>query len=159
MTLRHKIQVSLLFAIGSLAIVAAAFRLSFSVQYSTSPDISYKFSQVGLWSLAEVTIGFIVLCGPSVPKELGYMGVYRLASSLAFWTRTSLQKLLSTENSLQDSYYQPTSKHSNSNIPPLVINHKYDRSVPVSSPPLGLRNNESRQLLAKYGGNDPVDSL
>ncbi|KAI1747955.1 hypothetical protein F4782DRAFT_543166 [Xylaria castorea] len=63
-----KIGVSFVFAVGLLTCIIAAFRLYSSLQYDRSRDITYTISSVALWSLAEVTSGFIVLCGPCIPK-------------------------------------------------------------------------------------------
>ncbi|KAI0198610.1 hypothetical protein F4808DRAFT_451864 [Astrocystis sublimbata] len=63
-----KIGVSIVFAIGLLAVASAAARLVATVGYSTSPDFSYEISKVGLWSLAELTLGFLVFCIPTVPR-------------------------------------------------------------------------------------------
>ncbi|KAI1736862.1 hypothetical protein F4680DRAFT_468733 [Xylaria scruposa] len=55
-----KIGTSFVFAVGLLACIVAAFRLYSSLQYNGSWDITYTFSSVGLWSLAEMTSGFIL---------------------------------------------------------------------------------------------------
>ena len=50
------------------ACVCAISRLFYSVKLMQSDDITYSVSPVGLWSIGEITSGFLIIGVPSVPK-------------------------------------------------------------------------------------------
>ncbi|KAI1260715.1 hypothetical protein F5Y18DRAFT_441563 [Xylariaceae sp. FL1019] len=80
----RKTGVSVVFAVGLLAIASAIGRLVATVEYSTTPDFTYAMSKLVLWSLAEVTLGFVVFCVPSLPRifqESSFLS--RIARSLS----------------------------------------------------------------------------
>ncbi|KAI1502976.1 hypothetical protein F5X99DRAFT_417552 [Biscogniauxia marginata] len=58
--IKKKVGISFVFAVGIL--------LSSTVEYSRSPDWTYTMSKMSLWSLAELTCGFMVFCVPAIPK-------------------------------------------------------------------------------------------
>ncbi|KAF2108115.1 hypothetical protein BDV96DRAFT_531169 [Lophiotrema nucula] len=69
--LGRKIEITLLFSTGLLAIAAAAMRIFFTVKISPKifeADVSYYGLFIGLWSEAEVALGFIVACALSLPR-------------------------------------------------------------------------------------------
>ncbi|KAF2966245.1 hypothetical protein GQX73_g7356 [Xylaria multiplex] len=70
MKMQKKIGFSVIFAIGILAVTAAAFRLSSATDYYHSKDATYVASALILWSLVEMTSLFLILSVPSVPKAL-----------------------------------------------------------------------------------------
>ncbi|KAK9772076.1 putative Integral membrane protein [Seiridium cardinale] len=80
--LKKKIGVSVIFTIGLLACVSAAFRLAATVEYSKSPDWSYSIAKVGLWYLAELTCLFIVFCIPGIPKAFADFSIPSKIASL-----------------------------------------------------------------------------
>ncbi|KAK5988317.1 hypothetical protein PT974_12467 [Cladobotryum mycophilum] len=63
-----KIGVSIVFAIGLLAVVSGALRLYSAVMFYKSPDSTYLSSSFSLWTLAEMTLIFVILCVPSLVK-------------------------------------------------------------------------------------------
>ncbi|GAW20912.1 hypothetical protein ANO14919_104250 [Xylariales sp. No.14919] len=67
LTTAKKIGVSIIFAIGLLATASATGRLVATEQYLISQDTSYEISRIGLWGLAELSFGFLVLCIPNLP--------------------------------------------------------------------------------------------
>ncbi|KAI0024879.1 hypothetical protein F4780DRAFT_794026 [Xylariomycetidae sp. FL0641] len=68
MSRRKKISVSLVFAVGLFACIAASVRLSVAVRYHGSDDVLYGISSVSLWCLAEMTTAFLVFGLPAAPK-------------------------------------------------------------------------------------------
>lgn len=52
------------------ACISAGIRVSFTITYFHSDDITYSYSSVGLWTVAEVMSGFIVFSVPGIPKNL-----------------------------------------------------------------------------------------
>ncbi|KAI0442915.1 hypothetical protein F4803DRAFT_517274 [Xylaria telfairii] len=90
MSLKKKLGVSVIFSLGVLACLSAILRLVSTIEYSTSPDVTYAVSAVILWALAEMTCGFIVLGMPTAPKVLIEMRlVSRIKSSFRSWTGTN----------------------------------------------------------------------
>ncbi|KAI1779131.1 hypothetical protein F4818DRAFT_437924 [Hypoxylon cercidicola] len=65
---KNKIGISLIFAVGILACVSAAFRIVESLKFVRSNDNLYTASSMYLWILAEQTSLFIVFCAPAAPK-------------------------------------------------------------------------------------------
>ncbi|KAI0886537.1 uncharacterized protein GGS22DRAFT_158110 [Annulohypoxylon maeteangense] len=110
MKTKKKIGVSFLFAVGVIAIVAATFRLVFSLRFYTSKDTTYAFSGVSLWCHAEVTCGFIVFCCPVAPKTLSHLELQKLASGLRSWAGNSVRKLVSPGASSKGSIIRATHK-------------------------------------------------
>ncbi|TVY17219.1 Satratoxin biosynthesis SC1 cluster protein 4 [Lachnellula arida] len=65
---KKKAQISAVFACGLLACVSSVIRLAYSILLFKTEDRTYAFIPTGLWSVAEVSIGFICSCLPVVPK-------------------------------------------------------------------------------------------
>ncbi|KAM0426271.1 hypothetical protein ACHAPT_008311 [Fusarium lateritium] len=74
---KKKLGVSIIFSLGILACVSAAFRLAGTVQYAEAADAIYNIGPVCFWAYAEMTCGFVVVCVPCVPKILMESGVWR----------------------------------------------------------------------------------
>ncbi|KAJ2992348.1 hypothetical protein NUW58_g2196 [Xylaria curta] len=68
MTTPRKIGVSTVFAIGILAIAASGFLLDAVVAWIRTNDMTYYYSSVALWAIAEITCGILVSCVPFVPR-------------------------------------------------------------------------------------------
>jgi hypothetical protein len=94
MQTRKKIGVSVVFAVGVFGCGAGLARVVETVKHAESPDFTYTFSNVVLWSGAEMTCGFLVICVPSFPKAFQAMDVSKLKGSLSFWTWGSSQRQL-----------------------------------------------------------------
>ncbi|KAI1746558.1 hypothetical protein F4782DRAFT_545011 [Xylaria castorea] len=84
LTTAKKIGVSIIFAIGLLAIASATGRLVATEQYSTSPDYTYGVSKAGLWCLGELSFAFLVLCIPNLP------GIFKGPNALGRTARSIL---------------------------------------------------------------------
>lgn len=57
----------------SRACSSSSFRFAASIEFYKSRDTTYTFSSVALRSLGEATGGFIVFCGPAVPKAIEHL--------------------------------------------------------------------------------------
>ncbi|OTA98516.1 hypothetical protein M426DRAFT_258556 [Hypoxylon sp. CI-4A] len=143
---QRKIGISLLFAVGILACVAAGFRLSASLQFSKSRDTSYTFAGLALWCLAEVTCGFIVLCGPSAPKTIAHLEIQQLASSLKSWAGSSVRKLTSSGNSSRGSVFTVTHKRSKSSLSQNGRRPRKDDTIPIV-PKIPVAHDSSSSLM------------
>ncbi|KAI2617909.1 hypothetical protein GGR54DRAFT_607399 [Hypoxylon sp. NC1633] len=70
LTLRKKLGVSILFAVGMTTCVIASFQIVFSVRFSTESDSTYNVSSLALLCLAQQTAGILIYCMPVAPKAL-----------------------------------------------------------------------------------------
>ncbi|KAI0448922.1 hypothetical protein F5B21DRAFT_496113 [Xylaria acuta] len=68
MSRQKKIGASVVFAVGVIASLVGAGRLSRAVMYYVSNDNLYNVSSVLLWCTAELSVAFLVFCLPAVPK-------------------------------------------------------------------------------------------
>ncbi|KAI0867674.1 hypothetical protein GGS24DRAFT_484873 [Hypoxylon argillaceum] len=137
MRLRAKLGISVIFAVGLIACVSAAFRLYYSLQYSGAADITYTFSGLALWSLAELTSGLIVLCGPSIPKGIDRMKLGNIGTSLKSWARTSVRRLAGSGNLDVDSFTGPAHKRSQTSMKQSIRSHEH-HDMPVPPIPSGM---------------------
>lgn len=77
--------------------MCGAFRLVSSIRALKADDITFYVGPIGLWSLGEVTAGFLVLCVPSIPKVFRDSALVRAVNSLV--KRISRSKSIETVNS------------------------------------------------------------
>ncbi|KAI0543497.1 hypothetical protein F4679DRAFT_109637 [Xylaria curta] len=77
---KKKASIAAVFGVGILSIVSAAFRLGWTVQFTTSSDVLYTQTSLDLWLMAEMTSALILFCVPSVPKFLQNDTVRKLFS-------------------------------------------------------------------------------
>ncbi|KAI0138630.1 hypothetical protein F4776DRAFT_619273 [Hypoxylon sp. NC0597] len=63
-----KIGVSAVFAVGIFACIAAGCLLQAIVEWIKSDDMTYHYSSVALWAIAETTCGVLIFCVPAAPK-------------------------------------------------------------------------------------------
>ncbi|KAI1328456.1 hypothetical protein F5Y16DRAFT_398387 [Xylariaceae sp. FL0255] len=63
-----RLGISTVFTIGILATIASLFLIIAIVQWRSSSDMTYHYSGVALWAIAEMTCGILVFCAPVVPK-------------------------------------------------------------------------------------------
>ncbi|KAF2692290.1 hypothetical protein K458DRAFT_326288 [Lentithecium fluviatile CBS 122367] len=76
--LGRKIAVTMLFATGLLACAASAMRIVFTVKIApviSEADVSHNGLFIGLWTEAEVSLGFIVACALCLPKLVQAKGM------------------------------------------------------------------------------------
>ncbi|KAI1088515.1 hypothetical protein F5B19DRAFT_471047 [Rostrohypoxylon terebratum] len=157
MKLKRKIGISFLFAIGILACVAAIFRLVASLQFYKSKDTSYTFSALALWCLAEVTCGFIVFCGPSVPKTVGHLELSEIASGLRSWAGSSVRRLVSSGASSKGSMTRTTRKRSKSSMSQNGNDYEKENATPVPSIPAEYATNASSRSSGHGEDNLPTN--
>ncbi|KAI0153313.1 hypothetical protein GGR57DRAFT_513151 [Xylariaceae sp. FL1272] len=98
LTRAKKVGVSVVFAVGLLAIASATARLVATVEYSTTPDFTYGISKVALWSLAELTLGFVVFCVPSLPR------IFQESNLLSRVVRSLSSKMRRSKHSSDDDW-------------------------------------------------------
>ncbi|KAK3368462.1 hypothetical protein B0H63DRAFT_441713 [Podospora didyma] len=77
MSWQKKAGVSVVFGLGLLACVAAAFRLHVTINYGHASDATYNIGDLIFWVMAEMACGFIITCAPTIPKILQETGVVR----------------------------------------------------------------------------------
>ncbi|KAI2636173.1 hypothetical protein GGS21DRAFT_489887 [Xylaria nigripes] len=70
MTSSRKLGVSAVFTCGILGLIAAAFLLGAVVDWIHTGDMTYYYSSVALWSVAETTCGIMIFSVPFVPRFL-----------------------------------------------------------------------------------------
>ncbi|KAF2014710.1 hypothetical protein BU24DRAFT_463472 [Aaosphaeria arxii CBS 175.79] len=86
MPLKRKLGLASAFLVALLALGSSVVRVYFAIQIKNSPDVSYNVGLLGLWSLPEMAIGFLIACLPYFPKFLRYMGRKPFAAAiLAKW--------------------------------------------------------------------------
>ncbi|KAI0549814.1 hypothetical protein F4679DRAFT_584280 [Xylaria curta] len=98
-----KIGVSIIFAFGLLACVAATLRIVTSVRYLESTDKTFTVSGVALCCLAELAFLFVVVCIPSVPAVAKSFGASKAFASLKLWTPHYHRKTESSGEYIQRS--------------------------------------------------------
>ncbi|KAH8648724.1 hypothetical protein BGZ60DRAFT_570018 [Tricladium varicosporioides] len=102
---RNKIGVSLLFTIGIFACACASTRLYFLHKMLNSPDQLYTVSTTGLWSIGEMTSGFLIIGIPSLPKAMKNIPLAAsLVSLLRSWTTTNRSRIDNTSQSSQSRW-------------------------------------------------------
>ncbi|KAI0470596.1 hypothetical protein GGR56DRAFT_136354 [Xylariaceae sp. FL0804] len=136
MRTRSKAALSIVFAVGILACVAAAFRLQSSLRFWRSEDTTYTFSSLALWSLAEVTCAFVIFCSPSSPKAIRQLEVKKLATTMKSWADSSVRYLSSPSTSSTSSAFRETRKRSGSNLAQSEPYQMIDESGSMPSVPL-----------------------
>ncbi|KAI2641464.1 hypothetical protein GGS26DRAFT_4788 [Hypomontagnella submonticulosa] len=75
MTWQKRLGVSVIFGLGLLACVSAAFRLATTVAYGQTTDGTYTIGPLLFWATAEMACGFFIICIPCIPKILKDTGV------------------------------------------------------------------------------------
>lgn len=96
------------------ACIAGGFRLAASLQFYKSKDVSYTFSTLALWCLAEATCGFIIFCGPAMPRALSGSELAGLVTNLRSWAGSSVRKLVSSGSSNKDLSFPAIRRRSRS---------------------------------------------
>jgi len=104
---KRKITIVLLFAVGLLACIANAMIILYVIRLGeTNADVSYNSAWQGLWAIAELSLGIIVICTFSLPRFFEARGTMlrnalssllqpftslRSGTGLSFRTRTQSQ--------------------------------------------------------------------
>ncbi|TGJ84619.1 hypothetical protein E0Z10_g4159 [Xylaria hypoxylon] len=107
MTLKKKMGVFLVFAIGLLACISAAIRLHVSVSFYPSSDIVFAQAGLYLWALAEMTCLFLVFCVPAIPRVFAGNGLKAKVKTMLPWrTKTKKKGSVSISHPLPSVYKQ-----------------------------------------------------
>ncbi|GAB1319644.1 hypothetical protein MFIFM68171_09854 [Madurella fahalii] len=77
MSWKKRMGVSVIFGLGLLACVSAAFRLATTIAYGEAQDAIFALGPLVFWATAEMTCGFFIICVPCMPKILKQAGVLR----------------------------------------------------------------------------------
>ncbi|KIA75374.1 hypothetical protein HK57_00157 [Aspergillus ustus] len=70
MSWKKRLGVSIIFGLGLLACISAAFRCAVTVAHGRSADSVYTLGPLAFWAMAEMTCGFFIICLPCIPKIL-----------------------------------------------------------------------------------------
>ncbi|KAI1154181.1 hypothetical protein F4825DRAFT_472892 [Nemania diffusa] len=81
MSRKQRLGYSILFAIGLAAVAASGARLVSLIYQYHGGDETYNAAPFLLWSLAEMTCIFLVLCVPSTPKAFQNLRLWQHVSS------------------------------------------------------------------------------
>ncbi|OTA97789.1 hypothetical protein M434DRAFT_26525 [Hypoxylon sp. CO27-5] len=96
LSIGKKIGISAVFAVGIFACIAAGCLLVAIVEWIRSDDMTYHYSSVALWAIAETTCGVLIFCVPAAPKA--FLGLEpstwfsRLKLSSRNWSRRSTRR-------------------------------------------------------------------
>ncbi|KAL4778833.1 hypothetical protein BJX76DRAFT_362351 [Aspergillus varians] len=77
MSWRKRLGVSVIFLLGLIACILAAFRCAVTVAHGRSPDSVYTLGPLAFWAMAEMTCGFFIICLPCIPKIVKETGILR----------------------------------------------------------------------------------
>ncbi|KAI1110619.1 hypothetical protein F5Y14DRAFT_465334 [Nemania sp. NC0429] len=67
-TVKRKVGISFLFAIGLAAVIVGVLRLVATARYIVSTDVTYTISSVGIWCSSELLLAMLIFCIPAIPK-------------------------------------------------------------------------------------------
>lgn len=73
-SVKKKLGVSVVFAVGLFGTIAGCFRLAVTIQYQKEEDVTYSVCPVILWAVGEMTAGFAVFCVPMLPSAAKSIG-------------------------------------------------------------------------------------
>ncbi|KAI0138900.1 hypothetical protein F4776DRAFT_662601 [Hypoxylon sp. NC0597] len=131
LSIKKKIGVSFLFAVGVAACVSAAFRVAATVEYSKSLDWSYAISKVALWCLAELTCLYLVFCIPTIPRAFNESNLLKkIINSLKSRGESIRPRSYSKSPSSSNAHYQTMGSDVRlQNIGPLQSQQAYSNST------------------------------
>ncbi|KAL8721636.1 MAG: hypothetical protein Q9225_001725 [Loekoesia sp. 1 TL-2023] len=90
MSLKRRIQISIVFLIGIIACVSAVMRLQYAIKLHMYTDFTYYGFLKGIWTIIEITSGMIVACMPILPRFVQALKQTRFFTQLY----SSMQSLL-----------------------------------------------------------------
>ncbi|KXX79396.1 hypothetical protein MMYC01_204045 [Madurella mycetomatis] len=108
MSLKKKLGVSVVFGLGLLACVSAAFRVQVTFAYAGAADSTYTLAPVVFWAYAEMTCGFVISCMPAAPRLLKETGILRKIKTLLRMHVTTVQASNVTGGSTIDTFSKPS---------------------------------------------------
>ncbi|KAI0181195.1 hypothetical protein GGR52DRAFT_577779 [Hypoxylon sp. FL1284] len=87
-----KLGISAVFAVGVFACIAAACLLEAIVEWILKQDMTYHYSGVTLWAIAESTCGILVFCVPVAPKAFHSLNLSNRLSSIYSWMKIPMPR-------------------------------------------------------------------
>jgi hypothetical protein len=152
MGLKRRLSVSIVFAVGIFGCGCGLARLVETVRHAASNDLTYTFSPVQLWSGAELTCGFLVICVPSLPKAFQAMEFAKVKSTLSFWSRKSSQRHLrsSSKGESGEAMSPPPNSIQRSNSGQIKPQDNMVNVYPLSDLPKLNHSDSAKQLLNTY---------
>ncbi|PLN82690.1 hypothetical protein BDW42DRAFT_166408 [Aspergillus taichungensis] len=115
MSWSKRLGVSVIFGLGLLACVSAAFRLSTTITHGRAADAVWTLPPLVFWATAEMTCGFFVVCLPCIPKILKETGVSKKIARV-FGMRVSTTGVTDDQRKFK-SYGTGNSSANHSRIP------------------------------------------
>ncbi|KAI1389024.1 uncharacterized protein F4822DRAFT_404731 [Hypoxylon trugodes] len=100
---QKKFGISIVFALGLLAVTTAILRFVSSLKHAKSPDFTYDFSEILITGCAELTCGILVGCVPSLPKvfaSANMNGIKHKLSKSRLWSSFSSSQKRSSPRSM-----------------------------------------------------------
>ncbi|KAF2728069.1 hypothetical protein EJ04DRAFT_504678 [Polyplosphaeria fusca] len=163
----RKVVITILFATGLLAIAAAGMRIFFTAKIKpviSKADVSYYGLFIGLWTEAEIALGFIVACALSVPRliQAKRNNLNRAVSYVVTPIRSATGTLHSRSRSWSHSRNRSSSKGSKSSnsrtsqrniedgVEPKILHGVMDSKAPeMSVADIGAISSESSSIYSK----------
>lgn len=105
------------------ACAAAAVRLYYLMVFLNTTDQMFTVSRVGLWSIGEMTAGFLIIGIPSIPK---FIKTIPVSESLVSLIRTLTRTQPSGLSSKTPRQYTPPEPSGRRNSPPGLSVDEYD---------------------------------
>ncbi|KAI0844146.1 hypothetical protein F5Y00DRAFT_249447 [Daldinia vernicosa] len=89
MSKAKKFGLSAVFAIGIFACIAAVGLFAAIINWVESNDLTYHYSAVALWAIAESTCGTMIFCAPVIPKLFRGLKL-KWASTVSSWASSPI---------------------------------------------------------------------
>ncbi|KAI1464034.1 uncharacterized protein F4812DRAFT_444299 [Daldinia caldariorum] len=99
-----KVGISAVFAVGVFACIAACCLLEAIVEWIKSDDMTYHYSAVALWAIAESTCGMLIFCVPVVPKVFRGLELSKRIPSIIKWLNLPISKIKRSTRSVQNTW-------------------------------------------------------
>ncbi|KAL2174431.1 uncharacterized protein P884DRAFT_314774 [Thermothelomyces heterothallicus CBS 202.75] len=137
MSWRKRMGVSVIFGLGVLACVSAAFRLATTIAYGEAQDAIYALGPLVFWATAEMACGFFIVCIPCLPKILQQTGVLRkMKKALGMSTGP-------TANSAQAGYHTGGKSGSRSRGPKVTSSSAQDSYYKLEEDGMAMKDLKS----------------
>jgi hypothetical protein len=152
MSSKRKIGISVIFAIGIAACAAAGCRIQAALTLMRSEDVTYHFSAVALWGIAELTCGFLVFSIPAVPRAVMSLTLPGWVLSIRSWAGSTSGRLRESRTS--------SGKSSRPRMPMLKSGeyHNIDKGTQVQLKPIADRGagGKGEGSLAGFSSNSGI---
>ncbi|KAI1203163.1 hypothetical protein F5X97DRAFT_159849 [Nemania serpens] len=153
MSRSRKWGLSLLFVIGIGAWVFGVVRLTYFIKLLSSEDATFLFSGIALWTILEVTTGFLIMGIPAFPRAAKMLPMSESVSTFfhSLWSRSGLSNTqISTP---QWQFYKPKPRKRRG----LWDISEMETHDMLSVASTGVNSN-TNQIHAATGGNESDDA-